>query len=168
MGRKKYIIATFSTRKGQMATIVKTVDDMTQDLSRFVNAQCEVFQDALEEIKSGGKRSHWMWFIFPQLYGLGQSEKSKLYGIRSLREANDYLTHPILGPRLEQATRAVLESKIHPSEVFGEVDYQKFISCMTLFKQVALADSVFASALEKFCVIDKKTIELLGENNDNL
>ncbi|MDB5989571.1 MAG: pyrophosphohydrolaseincluding oxidative damage repair enzyme [Herbaspirillum sp.] len=141
---------------------------MIQDLSRFVNAQRNVFQDALEEIKSGRKRSHWMWFIFPQLYGLGQSEKSKLYGIRSLREANDYLTHPILGQRLEQATRAVLESPTHPSEMFGEVDYQKFISCMTLFKQVAHENSVFASVLQKFCVIDTKTIELLGENNDKL
>src|SRR3978361_37174 len=108
---------------------------MIQDLNRFVNAQHDVFQDALDEIKSGRKRSHWMWFIFPQLYGLGQSEKSKLYGIRSLQEANDYLTHPILGPRLEQATRAVLDSQTHPRELFGEVDYQKFISCMTLFKQ---------------------------------
>ncbi|HEY4074044.1 MAG TPA: DUF1810 domain-containing protein [Herbaspirillum sp.] len=140
---------------------------MAQDLSRFVNAQRDVFQDALAEIKSGRKRSHWMWFIFPQLYGLGQSEKSKLYGIRSLREASDYLTHPILGQRLEQATRAVLESQTHPSEVFGEVDYQKFISCMTLFKQVAFANSVFASALQKFCVMDTKTIALLEENNDN-
>jgi uncharacterized protein (DUF1810 family) len=140
---------------------------MNQDLSRFVDAQRNVFQDALEEIQSGRKRSHWMWFIFPQLYGLGQSETSRFYGIRDLREADDYLTHPILGPRLEQATRAVLEGQTHPGEVFGAVDYQKFISCMTLFRQVRPENSVFASALQKFCVIDKKTIELLGENNNS-
>jgi uncharacterized protein (DUF1810 family) len=135
---------------------------MPPDLSRFVNAQRDVFQVALEEIESGGKRSHWMWFIFPQLYGLGQSAKSKLYGIRSLQEADDYLKHPLLGPRLEQATQAVLESRTHPREVFGEVDYQKFISCMTLFKQVAPANAAFASALQKFGIMDTKTIELLG------
>lgn len=136
---------------------------MTNDLDRFVNAQHYVFQDALDEIKSGSKRSHWMWFIFPQLYGLGRSEKSKMYGIRSLREAHDYLAHPILGPRLEQATRTVLHGKAHPSEVFGQVDYQKFVSCMTLFMHVSSADSVFAYALQKFSVIDTKTVELLGE-----
>jgi uncharacterized protein (DUF1810 family) len=134
---------------------------MTDDPDRFLHAQRDVFQDALDEIQSGRKRTHWMWFIFPQLYGLGQSETSRLYGIRNLQEARDYLNHPVLGPRLEQVTRAVLEGSTHPSEVFGGIDYQKFISCMTLFKQVAPENSVFATALQKYGVMDSKTIELL-------
>lgn len=141
---------------------------MTNDLDRFVKAQHGVFQDALDEIRSGRKRSHWMWFIFPQLYGLGRSEQSKMYGIRSLKEARDYLAHPILGPRLERAARSVLDGKAHPSKVFGQVDYQKFVSCMTLFMHAAPTNSVFSSVLQKFSAVDEKTIDMLGESNDKL
>lgn len=116
---------------------------MTAELVRFIDAQEGIYERAVAEIESGRKRSHWMWFIFPQAYGLGSSEKSKLYGIRGLDEARAYLAHPMLGSRLEKATESVLHSEEHPKKIFGDLDYLKFVSCMTLFSDVAAPDSVF-------------------------
>lgn len=141
---------------------------MVNDLHRFLKAQHGVFQTAIDELESGLKRSHWIWFIFPQLHGLGHSENSKKYGIHDLREAKAYLDHPILGSRLVQATRAILDSKVHPREVLGEIDYQKFISCMTLFMLAAADHSIFASVLQDLSTIDMTTKQMLGVNNDGL
>lgn len=132
------------------------------DLSRFLQAQDGVFEIALNELKGCQKRSHWMWFIFPQLDGLGYSELSKKYAIRNLSEAKAYWKHPVLGSRLEQVTRVVLQCKAHPREIFGAIDYQKFISCMTLFMLALPECPLFASVLQKYSEIDNKTKELLG------
>src|SRR5215217_7993425 len=104
------------------------------NLERFVTAQARVFSAALDELKASRKRSHWMWFIFPQLRGLGHSPMAHFYGIASLEEARTYLAHPLLGPRLDQCTRAVLESNaLSLQEIFGSPDDMKFRSSMTLF-----------------------------------
>lgn len=103
-----------------------------------------------------------MWFIFPQVQGLGFSEQARKYGIRDLDEARSYLDHPLLGARLKEATSALLDSDVHPREVLGDLDYKKFISSMTLFSLVSPSDSIFTWALEKFGTIDNRTRELLG------
>ncbi|WP_286192247.1 DUF1810 domain-containing protein [Roseomonas genomospecies 6] len=108
------------------------------DLQRFVNAQEPVFATVLEELQAGRKRSHWMWFVFPQLRGLGRSATAQFYGIASLDEARAYLAHPTLGLRLEKATRAVLAIQgrtLHT--IFGSPDDMKFHSSMTLFALAA-------------------------------
>src|SRR6187431_3229255 len=118
------------------------MDDPHQ-LERFVEAQTPVFDTVLDELRTGRKRSHWMWFIFPQLRGLGRSPNAQFYGIASLDEARAYLAHPELGPRLDLATRAVLSTKgLSICQIFGSPDDVKFHSSMTLF---ALASSTRAS-----------------------
>lgn len=125
--------------------------DDARDLQRFVDAQEQVFDDVLTELKRGRKYGHWMWFIFPQLKRLGRSSTSEFYGISSLDEAKAYLQHPILGPRLLECTKLVIEIQGSCAEdIFGEVDAMKFRSCMTLFAQAALENRVFAHALEKY------------------
>src|SRR5882724_3520289 len=108
------------------------------DLERFVKAQAPVFGAALDELKAGHKRTHWMWFVFPQLRGLGHSTMAEIYGIASLDEARAYLAHPVLGPRLRQCTEAVLavaDRSLHA--IFGSPDDAKFRSSMTLFAEAA-------------------------------
>lgn len=140
------------------------------DLNRFVVAQEPVFPTALAELKAGRKCTHWMWFIFPQLRGLGRSPTATFYGIESLDEARAYLAHPVLGPRLLQATRAVLAVKdrsLHA--IFGSPDDLKFCSCMTLFIRAAGDDGgVFRTALDRFCGgrMDAQTLALLGPAED--
>jgi uncharacterized protein (DUF1810 family) len=135
------------------------------DLQRFVTAQAPVFATALEELRAGRKRSHWMWFVFPQLRGLGQSPTAQYYGIGGLDEARAYLTHPLLGPRLVLCTRTVLEAEA-PSlhAVFGSPDDMKFRSCATLFSLAADdAGNVFRRALHRWCDgrPDERTLALL-------
>ncbi len=142
-----------------------TPDLSSSNLSRFLQAQDGVFDIALNELKGCQKRSHWMWFIFPQLVGLGYSELSKKYAIRNLNEARAYWTHPVLGSRLEQVTRAVMACHAHPREIFGSIDYQKFISCMTLFMLAVPECALFSEVLQKYSAIDNKTKALLGLNN---
>ena len=136
------------------------------DLQRFVSTQAATIDTAVAELKAGRKRSHWMWFVFPQLRGLGQSDMATRYGIVSLDEAQAYLTHPVLGPRLEECTRAVVDasaSSLH--EIFGSPDDMKFHSSMTLF---AIAsgndDSIYRHALDRWCAgrMDGRTMALLG------
>jgi uncharacterized protein (DUF1810 family) len=104
------------------------------DLERFVEAQRPCYQAVLAELRAGEKRSHWMWFIFPQMRGLGHSPASRFFGIRSLEEARAYLAHPILGPRLEETARAVLATEGRTlRQIFGTPDDAKFHSSMTLF-----------------------------------
>ncbi|WP_188260124.1 DUF1810 domain-containing protein [Azospirillum tabaci] len=136
------------------------------DLQRFVNAQGPVFATVLKELRDGRKRSHWMWFIFPQLRGLGRSATAEFYGIGSFDEARAYLAHPTLGPRLEEATRAVLAVQgrtLH--EIFGSPDDMKFHSSMTLFASAAdEAAALYREALARYCNgrMDEATLALLG------
>src|SRR5690606_8752932 len=121
------------------------------DLQRFVDAQRTTFAQARAELLAGRKESHWMWFIFPQLEGLGRSETAQYYAIRSLDEARAYLEHPILGPRLVECTEIVnrIEGK-SAYDIIGTPDDLKFRSSMTLFAQVALNQPVFEQALAKY------------------
>ena len=136
------------------------------DLERFVKAQAPVFETVLGELRAGRKQSHWMWFIFPQLRGLGHSPTAQFYGISSVEEARAYLAHGVLGSRLDQCTRIVLTSEA-PSlhALFGSPDDLKFRSCMTLFAHVANdPDNPFRQALERWCggQPDQPTLDLFG------
>src|SRR5215470_14240335 len=120
----------------------RTAGDV-HDLERFVRAQRDDYAQALAEIRSGRKRSHWMWYVFPQFEGLGFSPTSRRYAIKSLAEAEAYLSHPILGQRLLEAAEAVLRVQGRSArEVFGSPDDIKLRSCATLFAQVSLPGSV--------------------------
>ena len=120
------------------------------DLERFVQAQAPVFETALGELRAGRKRSHWMWFVFPQLKGLGRSTTAQFYGLASLDEARGYLGHPELGPRLRAATRTVLDGPEQDlGRLFGAPDDAKFISCMSLFDRVE-PECVFSEALGRW------------------
>jgi uncharacterized protein (DUF1810 family) len=136
------------------------------DLERFVTAQASVLETVLAELRAGRKRSHWMWFVFPQLGGLGRSSTARFYGISSIDEACAYLAHPGLGPRLDLCTRIVLSSE-SPSlhAMFGSPDDLKFRSCMTLFSLVAVdPDNPFRQALDRWCGgrPDEQTLALIG------
>ena len=122
------------------------------DLERFVTAQARDFDSACRELKGGSKRSHWIWYIFPQMKGLGLSANAEFYGIASLVEARDYLAHPLLGPRLEAVTMLMLDQWPRtPSEVLGSPDDLKFCSSMTLFARAAGPGSLFRKAIDKLC-----------------
>jgi uncharacterized protein (DUF1810 family) len=120
-------------------------------LTRFVDAQNQVYLTAFSEIRNGRKETHWMWFIFPQLKGLGKSSTASYYGITGLEEARAYLKHPILGKHLVEICSALLavEGK-EASEIFGSPDDLKLQSSMTLFSQVEGADNVFQRVLDKY------------------
>jgi uncharacterized protein (DUF1810 family) len=137
-----------------------------KDLVRFLEAQNHVYLKALDEIKSGQKRSHWMWYIFPQIKGLGSSENARFFGIKSLDEATAYVQHPILGKHLIEITKALLtiEGK-SASDIFGYPDDLKLHSSMTLFSKVENADSVFNEVLKKYFkgVLDQGTLQILEE-----
>ena len=121
------------------------------DLERFVNAQEHVYHQALSELRRGIKVSHWMWFIFPQLRDLGTSETSHRYGISSLSEAQHFLGHQVLGPRLLECTRAVNSIVGRDAvQIFGPVDAQKFHSSMTLFHRASETTAEFSKALEMY------------------
>jgi uncharacterized protein (DUF1810 family) len=122
-----------------------------EGLERFVMAQDGSWDRALAELRRGRKESHWMWWIFPQLAALGRSGTAKTYGIADLAEAQAYLAHPVLGPRLAEAARAMLGNAGQPAEaVLGGVDAMKLRSSMTLFAAVPGADPVFREVLEAF------------------
>lgn len=133
-------------------------------LSRFVQAQHDVYPRALAEIRAGAKRSHWMWFIFPQLAGLGRSAMAREYAIGGADEARAYLAHPVLGPRLVECAEAALAVEGHSApQIFGALDDMKLRSCATLFAAVSPEGSVFHRLLEKYFdgVPDERTVELL-------
>lgn len=136
------------------------------DLSRFVDAQAGVYADALAELRRGRKQSHWMWFLFPQIAGLGRSETARFYAIRDRSEASDYLAHPLLGPRLAECTRAVLDHAGERSAeaIFGPVDTVKLRSSMTLFEAVATEGGPFGRCLDLFFEgsRDEATLRLIG------
>jgi uncharacterized protein (DUF1810 family) len=121
------------------------------NLQRFLEAQCRCYGQVCSELKAGCKTSHWMWFIFPQWKGLGQSPTANLYAIASRREAEAYLAHPVLGPRLIECTQLVNDVEGRTAEqLFGDPDNLKFRSSMTLFANVAEENAVFVRALAKY------------------
>jgi uncharacterized protein (DUF1810 family) len=134
------------------------------DLERFVHAQAADYDRALSELKDGRKRSHWMWYVFPQIEGLGYSPMSRRYAIKSSAEARAYLDHPILGPRLRECA-AIVQSIAGRSalEIFGSPDDMKLRSCATLFARVS-DDDIFEQVIRKYfdAEHDKETLRLLG------
>jgi uncharacterized protein (DUF1810 family) len=135
------------------------------DLDRFVNAQDRVWSDVLAELRAGRKTSHWMWFVFPQLAGLGMSETSRFYAIANIDEATAYLRHAILGPRLIECAELVLS--IHgrsAHDIFDSPDDMKLKSCMTLFAEVSPGEPVFDRVLAYYFAgeRDSRTLQLLG------
>src|SRR6267142_560846 len=135
------------------------------DLERFVTAQAPVLETVLAELRAGRKRTHWMWFVFPQLAGLGRSSTARFYGISGIDEARAFLAHPLLGSRLDLCTRIVLASQsplLHA--IFGSPDDLKFRSCMTLFSLAADdTDNPFHQALDRWCGgrPDEQTLALI-------
>ena len=136
------------------------------NLNRFVDAQSANYAAALAELRRGRKTSHWIWYVFPQLRGLGRSDMAAFYGLEGISEARAYLAHPVLGPRLVESVRAMLA---HPtgtaSQILGEVDALKFRSCLTLFLGVAPTDEAFQGALDRFYggQPDPMTLALLAD-----
>jgi uncharacterized protein (DUF1810 family) len=121
------------------------------DLARFVEAQRHTYDEAIAEIRRGRKRSHWMWYVFPQIEGLGVSATSRRYAIRSRAEAEAYLAHPLLGPRLLESTEAVLGLVGRSAlDVFGSPDDMKLRSCATLFGAISAPGSVFERVLDVY------------------
>ena len=140
---------------------------MTTDfnLERFVDAQIGVYDTALAELRAGHKRTHWMWFIFPQIEGLGHSAMAQRYAIRSADEAAAYLAHPVLGPRLRACAAAVASHHDRGvDEIFGHPDNLKFHSSMTLFADIAPDEAIFQTCLDQFFDgrADPATLDRLG------
>ena len=134
-------------------------------LERYVEAQESTYGTALAELRAGHKRSHWMWFVFPQLAGLGRSATAQRYGLTGAAEARAYAEHPVLGARLGECARALLELPgSDPVAVLGSVDALKLRSCMTLFAEVTTAEPVFARVLDKYYdgEPDALTLEILS------
>ena len=134
-------------------------------LSRFLEAQEPVIDQAIAELRAGRKTSHWMWFVFPQLVGLGNSPTSEFYGIKDLLEAEAYLAHPVLGGRLMHCASAVLKHRGKKlDDILGYTDKLKFCSSMTLFSRVPTASATFHEALDTFCNgrEDPTTLRLLA------
>lgn len=139
----------------------------THDLHRFVDAQSHDYDQAIAEIRSGQKQSHWMWYIFPQYQGLGSSENSRKFAIRSVAQAKAYLRHDVLGPRLVECVETLLSMKERSAhEILGSPDDVKLRSCATLFSRVSPAGSPFHRLLDHFFAgePDSRTLELIGRD----
>lgn len=133
-------------------------------LQRFLDAQAPVYEQATSELRAGRKTSHWMWFVFPQLRGLGRSATAQQYGIASRDEALAYLQHPVLGPRLMECMALVLtHPKLSAQDILGDIDAMKLRSCATLFAAVAPQEPLFAQVLTQFYrgEPDPRTLELM-------
>lgn len=160
----KDLFASFTKKKEEPKNIQPKEPKM-QPLKRFLDAQEQMYGMALAEVKSGKKLSHWIWYIFPQLKGLGKSGNSHYYGIDNLEEAKAYLQHPVLGTRLREITTTFLElSGVNAKDVFGYLDAMKVRSCMTLFNEVS-EDDLFRRVLERYYsgLADEKTLTILGK-----
>jgi uncharacterized protein (DUF1810 family) len=134
------------------------------NLERFIAAQSKDYEVALSEIKNGRKQSHWMWYIFPQIQGLGLTETSRFYAIKDIGEAEEFLEHPVLGSRLVSISRELLKLNSNDAhEIFGSPDDLKLKSSMTLFSSVNNADPVFKLVINKFFngSMDRKTLEII-------
>ena len=139
------------------------------NLARFLNAQENSYATALNELRAGKKQSHWIWYVFPQIKGLGSSSNSEFYGLVSLAEARAYLNHPLLGQRLKEATAVLLVRRSqNVTSILGEIDALKFKSCLTLFSLADPSEPLFNDALEYFFSgkRDERTIELLKAHTD--
>ena len=137
------------------------------DLKRFISAQEGIYDRALAELRDGLKRSHWMWYIFPQVEGLGHSPTTRLYSIKSLEEARQYLAHPVLGQRLKESAEAVLAIQGRSAaDIFGHPDDWKLQSSMTLFELVSGPESVFGRILDKYYQgkRDTRTLQIVGKH----
>jgi uncharacterized protein (DUF1810 family) len=138
---------------------------MVHNLERFIAAQKGVFQTALSELQQGRKQSHWMWYIFPQIQGLGFSDTAKFYAIENLAEAQDFMQHRVLGPRLVLISSTLLQLETNDAhKIFGSPDDLKLHSSMTLFSELTNTDPVFKKVLEKFFGSrkDNKTLKILA------
>ena len=139
----------------------------THSLNRFVLEQSKCYEDVLYELHTGKKQTHWMWFIFPQIAGLGDSERSRHFAIRDASEAILYLNHPLLGTRLKEcANLLVATNGLTAAQIFGHTDAMKFRSCLTLFDAVSVDNSLFRDLLTKYFdgQRDDRTVELLDTN----
>ena len=137
------------------------------DLKRFISAQEGIYDRALAELRDGLKRSHWMWYIFPQVEGLGHSPTTRRYSIKSLEEARQYLAHPVLGQRLKESAEAVLAIPGRSAaDIFGHPDDWKLQSSMTLFELVSGPESVFGRILDKYYQgkRDTRTLQIVGKH----
>ena len=137
-------------------------------LDRFLDAQKNSYSIALAELQSGKKRSHWIWYVFPQLKGLGRSTNAEFFGVDGLAEAQAYLANPVLGQRLREAIEVVLIHKDKDiSSILGELDALKFRSCLTLFLLAAPTEKLFANALGQFFAgeLDSQTLALLNDRH---
>ena len=134
------------------------------NLNRFIEAQNDIYKQVLSELKNGKKQTHWMWFIFPQIDGLGRSPIAKYYAIKSEKEAKNYLAHALLGKRLQECTETILKiDGLTASQIFGFPDNEKLKSSMTLFSSISKQDSPFHQVLLKYFEgkSDNKTLEIL-------
>jgi uncharacterized protein (DUF1810 family) len=152
-----------------MKLFVKRIDSMTESyLIRFLDAQDQIYPQVVDELTDGRKRTHWMWFIFPQVAGLGRSTMTQHYAIRDLDQARRYLADSTLGNRLREVVRLMINHKEKSAlEILGSPDERKFRSCLTLFREAASNDSdraLFTEALDQFYrgEADARTLELLG------
>ena len=137
--------------RGVILAIMPMAADDPHNLQRFLDAQASVIAGVIAELKQGRKLGHWIWFIFPQLKGLGHSANSEFFGIKSLSEAAAYLQHPLLGPRLIECTQLVNAVKRRSAQdIFGELDAMKFRSSMTLFAKAAPDNQIFTYAIGKY------------------
>jgi uncharacterized protein (DUF1810 family) len=136
------------------------------NLQRFLDAQDPIFERALDELRRGSKESHWMWFVFPQLAGLGRSPTAQFYALASIEEARAYLGHPLLGGRLRKSVEAILpwSERVTAEDIFGPIDALKLKSSLTLFDRVE-PDALFGMALDRFFAgeRDGRTLALLNE-----
>jgi uncharacterized protein (DUF1810 family) len=138
------------------------------NLQRFLTAQTPIYPDVLRELRQQRKTTHWIWFIFPQIHGLGSSPTARAYAITSLEEAAAYLAHPILGPRLTECTQLVLLARAHPiRQILGPPDDLKFHSSMTLFAHATPDNHLFVEATQAFFAgrYDDPTLKILAENH---
>lgn len=136
-------------------------------LARFLEAQNHTYLKALSEIESGKKTSHWMWYVFPQLKGLGKSDTAQFYGIENLKEAEEYLAHPVLGKHLVAISEALLKiDRKSANEIFGSPDDLKLRSCMTLFANTGKSNPVFNAVLDTYfySIPDTRTLELIKQH----
>ncbi|MBP1223499.1 DUF1810 domain-containing protein [Flavobacterium sp. 1355] len=139
---------------------------LNNDLTRFLEAQNKLYLTALTELKKGKKETHWMWFIFPQIKGLGKSEMSKLYAIENLQQSEEFLAHPVLGKHLIEVSKVLLDFKMKSAEaIFGDLDALKLQSCMTLFSLTNNTDPVFQEVLDTFFSgkFDTLTLSIINE-----
>ncbi|MDJ1469548.1 DUF1810 domain-containing protein [Xanthocytophaga flava] len=140
----------------------------TDTLSRFLDAQNQVYLKALQEIRTGRKTSHWMWYVFPQIKGLGKSDTAKFYAIEDIDQARAYLLHPVLGKNLIEISQAVLQLEGKTAnQIFGSPDDLKLCSCMTLFANVKDSDPVFKNVINTFFkgIQDQKTLDILQKEH---